>query len=151
VKEADGLDAREVIVPLRKTRMLQKLCFFVMPVFGQRPTWPGWLRGRNKPSASPWSEYAQGQAGTFPSETLLGKKTCRLTRGRSVIVVGPGKLKAAPVGVWRKKMALGLFKAFIYHRLDTPGPVSARPSSSKGKWWNSQETGFWGDILERGN
>jgi len=62
--------------------------------------------------------------------------------GRSVIVVGP-ELKLHQCGL-PKKMALELFKPFIYHRLEQTD--TARPSSRPRRWWRCR-SGVW-DILE---
>ena len=60
--------------------------------------------------------HAEGQAGPV-SQNLFGKRVDY--SGRSVIVVGP-ELKLHQCGL-PKKMALELFKPFIYSRLDAKG------------------------------
>jgi DNA-directed RNA polymerase subunit beta' len=68
----------------------------------------------------------KGKQGRF-RQNLLGKRVDY--SGRSVIVVGP-ELKLHQCGL-PKKMALELFKPFIYARLDAKGLVhrSSRPRS----------------------
>ncbi len=60
-----------------------------------------------------------------------------------MIVVGP-ELKLHQCGL-PKKMALELFKPFIYSRLEAR--ASARPSSSPRSWWKREKPEVW-DILE---
>ena len=60
----------------------------------------------------------KGKQGRF-RQNLLGKRVDY--SGRSVIVVGP-ELKLHQCGL-PKKMALELFKPFIYSRLDAKGSV----------------------------
>ena len=62
------------------------------------------------------SDTLKGKQGRF-RQNLLGKRVDY--SGRSVIVVGP-ELKLHQCGL-PKKMALELFKPFIYHRLEQTG------------------------------
>src|SRR5579859_3652879 len=62
------------------------------------------------------SDMLKGKQGRF-RQNLLGKRVDY--SGRSVIVVGPD-LKLNQCGL-PKKMALELFKPFIYHRLEQTG------------------------------
>src|SRR5437870_3277096 len=65
------------------------------------------------------SDTLKGKQGRF-RQNLLGKRVDY--SGRSVIVVGP-ELKLHQCGL-PKKMALELFKPFIYHRLEQTGNVT---------------------------
>ena len=82
----------------------------------------------------------KGKQGRF-RQNLLGKRVDY--SGRSVIVVGP-KLKLHQCGL-PKKMALELFKPFVYSRtLDAKG---LSPPSSSAKRWSRRKPEVW-DILE---
>src|SRR6202161_216043 len=70
------------------------------------------LRGANNRPLKSLSDTLKGKQGRF-RQNLLGKRVDY--SGRSVIVVGP-ELKLHQCGL-PKKMALELFKTFIYHRL----------------------------------
>jgi DNA-directed RNA polymerase subunit beta' len=70
------------------------------------------LRGPNKRPLKSLSDMLKGKQGRF-RQNLLGKRVDY--SGRSVIVVGP-ELKLHQCGL-PKKMALELFKPFIYHKL----------------------------------
>src|SRR5206468_2650527 len=70
------------------------------------------LRGANNRPLKSLSDTLKGKQGRF-RQNLLGKRVDY--SGRSVIVVGP-ELKLHQCGL-PKKMALELFKPFIYHRL----------------------------------
>ena len=74
------------------------------------------LRGANNRPLKSLSDTLKGKQGRF-RQTLLGKRVDY--SGRSVIVVGP-ELKLNQCGL-PKKMALELFKPFIYHRLEQRG------------------------------
>src|SRR6201998_1068710 len=74
------------------------------------------LRGTNNRPLKSLSDTLKGKQGRF-RQTLLGKRVDYA--GRSVIVVGP-ELKWHQCGL-PKKMALELFKPFIYSRLDAKG------------------------------
>src|SRR3954470_23875404 len=77
------------------------------------------LRGANNRPLKSLSDTLKGKQGRF-RQTLLGKRVdCS---GRSVIVVGP-ELKLSQCGL-PKKMALELFKPFIYNRLEEKGLVA---------------------------
>ncbi len=77
------------------------------------------LRGSNNRPLKSLSDTLKGKQGRF-RQNLLGKRVDY--SGRSVIVVGP-ELKLHQCGL-PKKMALELFKPFIYHRLEREGLVS---------------------------
>ena len=68
--------------------------------------------GSNKRPLKSLSDMLKGKQGRF-RQTLLGKRVDY--SGRTVIVVGPD-LKLHQCGL-PKKMALELFKPFIFHRL----------------------------------
>src|SRR5438552_3801055 len=74
------------------------------------------LRGANNRPLKSLSDTLKGKQGRF-RQNLLGKRVDY--SGRSVIVVGP-ELKLNQCGL-PKKMALELFKPFIYHRLEQRG------------------------------
>src|SRR3981081_3368542 len=77
------------------------------------------LRGANNRPLKSLSDTLKGKQGRF-RQNLLGKRVDY--SGRSVIVVGP-ELKLHQCGL-PKKMALELFKPFIYHRLEERGLVA---------------------------
>jgi len=74
------------------------------------------ITGANKRPLKSLSDMLKGKQGRF-RQNLLGKRVDY--SGRSVIVVGP-ELKLHQCGL-PKKMALELFKPFIYARLDAKG------------------------------
>ena len=74
------------------------------------------ITGANKRPLKSLSDMLKGKQGRF-RQNLLGKRVDY--SGRSVIVVGP-ELKLHQCGL-PKKMALELFKPFIYQRLDAKG------------------------------
>jgi len=77
------------------------------------------LRGSNNRPLKSLSDTIKGKQGRF-RQNLLGKRVDY--SGRSVIVVGP-ELKLHQCGL-PKKMALELFKPFIYNKLEEEGLVS---------------------------
>src|SRR5213592_1362164 len=77
------------------------------------------LRGANNRPLKSLSDTLKGKQGRF-RQNLLGKRVDY--SGRSVIVVGP-ELKLHQCGL-PKKMALELFKPFIYNKLEREGLVS---------------------------
>ena len=77
------------------------------------------LRGSNNRPLKSLSDTIKGKQGRF-RQNLLGKRVDY--SGRSVIVVGP-ELKLHQCGL-PKKMALELFKPFIYNKLEKEGLVS---------------------------
>lgn len=111
LKKLMDLHAPEVIVRNEK-RMLQEA---VDALFdnGRRGRV---LRGANNRPLKSLSDTLKGKQGRF-RQNLLGKRVDY--SGRSVIVVGPD-LKLHQCGL-PKKMALELFKPFIYHRLEQTG------------------------------
>src|SRR5258706_6044937 len=86
------------------------------------------------------SDMLKGKQGRF-RQNLLGKRVDY--SGRSVIVFGP-ELKLHQCGL-PKKMALELFKPFIYHRLEQTGQCSTIKQAKE--MVEQQEPVVW-DILE---
>ncbi len=84
------------------------------------------LRGPNKRSLKSLSDMLKGKQGRF-RQNLLGKRVDY--SGRSVIVVGP-ELKLHQCGL-PKKMAIELFKPFIYSKLEERGHVNTIKSAKK--------------------
>jgi DNA-directed RNA polymerase subunit beta' len=99
------------------------------------------LRGVNNRPLKSLSDTLKGKQGRF-RQNLLGKRVDY--SGRSVIVVGPD-LKLHQCGL-PKKMALELFKPFIYNRLEAEGHC-ATIKQAKEKV-EQQEDVVW-DILEK--
>jgi DNA-directed RNA polymerase subunit beta' len=84
------------------------------------------LRGPNKRPLKSLSDMLKGKQGRF-RQNLLGKRVDY--SGRSVIVVGP-ELKLHQCGL-PKKMAIELFKPFIYSKLEERGHVNTIKSAKK--------------------
>ncbi|TVQ56617.1 MAG: DNA-directed RNA polymerase subunit beta', partial [Rhodobacteraceae bacterium] len=84
------------------------------------------ITGTNKRPLKSLSDMLKGKQGRF-RQNLLGKRVD--FSGRSVIVTGP-ELKLHQCGL-PKKMALELFKPFIYSRLDAKGYSSTVKQSKK--------------------
>jgi DNA-directed RNA polymerase subunit beta' len=98
------------------------------------------LRGANNRPLKSLSDTLKGKQGRF-RQNLLGKRVDY--SGRSVIVVGP-ELKLHQCGL-PKKMALELFKPFIYHRLEQMGHCTTIKAAKE--MVERQEPIVW-DILE---
>ncbi len=96
--------------------------------------------GANRRPLKSLSEALRGKQGRF-RQNLLGKRVDY--SGRSVIVVGP-ELKLNQCGL-PKKMALELFKPFIFHKLEKEGLV---PSVKVSREWHEQEKPEVWDYLE---
>jgi len=96
--------------------------------------------GANRRPLKSLSEALRGKQGRF-RQNLLGKRVDY--SGRSVIVVGP-ELKLNQCGL-PKKMALELFKPFIFHKLEKEGLV---PSVKVAREWHEQERAEVWDYLE---
>jgi DNA-directed RNA polymerase subunit beta' len=96
--------------------------------------------GANRRPLKSLSEALRGKQGRF-RQNLLGKRVDY--SGRSVIVVGP-ELKLHQCGL-PKKMALELFKPFIFHKLEKEGLV---PSVKVAREWHEQERPEVWDYLE---
>ncbi len=135
LKKLMDLHAPEVIVRNEK-RMLQEA---VDALFdnGRRGRV---LRGANNRPLKSLSDTLKGKQGRF-RQNLLGKRVDY--SGRSVIVVGPD-LKLHQCGL-PKKMALELFKPFIYHRLEQTGHCTTIKQAKE--MVEQQEPIVW-DILE---
>jgi DNA-directed RNA polymerase subunit beta' len=135
LKKLMDLHAPEVIVRNEK-RMLQEA---VDALFdnGRRGRV---LRGANNRPLKSLSDTLKGKQGRF-RQNLLGKRVDY--SGRSVIVVGP-ELKLHQCGL-PKKMALELFKPFIYHRLEQTGQCTTIKQAKE--MVEAQEPVVW-DILE---
>ncbi|MDY6972564.1 MAG: DNA-directed RNA polymerase subunit beta', partial [Thermodesulfobacteriota bacterium] len=84
------------------------------------------VTGANKRPFKSLSDMLRGKQGRF-RQNLLGKRVDY--SGRSVIVVGPD-LRLHQCGL-PKKMALELFKPFIYNKLDEKGLVTTIKSAKK--------------------
>ncbi|MFO8088336.1 MAG: DNA-directed RNA polymerase subunit beta' [Desulfatiglandaceae bacterium] len=84
------------------------------------------VTGANKRPFKSLSDMLKGKQGRF-RQNLLGKRVDY--SGRSVIVVGPD-LRLHQCGL-PKKMALELFKPFIYNKLDEKGLVSTIKAAKK--------------------
>lgn len=84
------------------------------------------ITGPNKRPLKSLSDMLKGKGGRF-RQNLLGKRVDY--SGRSVIVVGP-ELRLHQCGL-PKKMALELFKPFIYNKLEERGYVTTIKSAKK--------------------
>src|SRR6266576_183055 len=98
------------------------------------------ITGANKRPLKSLADMLKGKQGRF-RQNLLGKRVDY--SGRSVIVVGP-ELKLHQCGL-PKKMALELFKPFIYHRLEQTGHCTTIKQAKE--MVEQQEPIVW-DILE---
>jgi DNA-directed RNA polymerase subunit beta' len=135
LKKLMELHAPDVIVRNEK-RMLQEACDALFDN-GRRGRV---LRGTNNRPLKSLSDTLKGKQGRF-RQNLLGKRVDY--SGRSVIVVGPD-LKLHQCGL-PKKMALELFKPFIYHRLEQSGQCTTIKAAKE--MVERQEPVVW-DILE---
>ncbi|MGH7803110.1 MAG: DNA-directed RNA polymerase subunit beta', partial [Candidatus Binatia bacterium] len=121
LKRLIELNAPEIIIRNEK-RMLQEA---VDALFDNgrrgRP-----ITGANKRPLKSLSDMLKGKSGRF-RQNLLGKRVDY--SGRSVIVVGP-ELRLHQCGL-PKKMALELFKPFIYNKLEERGYVTTIKSAKK--------------------
>ena len=135
LKRLVELQAPEVIIRNEK-RMLQEA---VDALFdnGRRGRA---ITGPNKRPLKSLSDMLKGKSGRF-RQNLLGKRVDY--SGRSVIVVGP-ELKLHQCGL-PKKMALELFKPFIYNKLEERGYVTTIKSAKK--MVEKEKPEVW-DVLE---
>jgi len=135
LKRLNDLNAPEIIIRNEK-RMLQEA---VDALFdnGRRGKV---FTGPNKRPLRSLSEMLKGKHGRF-RQNLLGKRVDY--SGRSVIVVGP-ELRLHQCGL-PKKMALELFKPFIYAKLEERGLVTTIKAAKK--MVEREENEVW-DILE---
>jgi DNA-directed RNA polymerase subunit beta' len=135
LKRLMELQAPEVIIRNEK-RMLQEA---VDALFdnGRRGRA---IAGPNKRPLKSLSDMLKGKSGRF-RQNLLGKRVDY--SGRSVIVVGP-ELRLHQCGL-PKKMALELFKPFIYNKLEERGFVTTVKSAKK--MVEKERPEVW-DVLE---
>ena len=121
LKRLQELKAPQIIIRNEK-RMLQEA---VAALFdnGRRGRT---LRGTNKRPLKSLSDMLKGKQGRF-RQNLLGKRVDY--SGRSVIVVGP-QLRFHQCGL-PKKMALELFKPFIFNRLEEKGYATTIKTAKK--------------------
>lgn len=98
------------------------------------------ITGPNKRPLKSLSDMLKGKGGRF-RQNLLGKRVDY--SGRSVIVVGP-ELKLHQCGL-PKKMALELFKPFIYSKLEEKGYCTTIKSAKK--MVEKEKAEVW-DVLE---
>ncbi|BBE50049.1 DNA-directed RNA polymerase subunit beta' [Ferriphaselus amnicola] len=98
------------------------------------------MTGANKRPLKSLADMIKGKSGRF-RQNLLGKRVDY--SGRSVIVVGP-QLKLHQCGL-PKKMALELFKPFIFNRLEMMGLASTIKAGKR--MVEAEEPVVW-DILE---
>jgi DNA-directed RNA polymerase subunit beta' len=129
------LDAPDIIIRNEK-RMLQE-AVDVLFDNGRRGRV---ITGANKRPLKSLSDMLKGKQGRF-RQNLLGKRVDY--SGRSVIVVGP-HLRLHQCGI-PKKMALELFKPFIYNKLERKGFVTTIKSARKMVEKGSKEV--W-DVLD---
>jgi DNA-directed RNA polymerase subunit beta' len=129
------LDAPDIIIRNEK-RMLQE-AVDVLFDNGRRGRV---ITGANKRPLKSLSDMLKGKQGRF-RQNLLGKRVDY--SGRSVIVVGP-HLRLHQCGI-PKKMALELFKPFIYNKLESKGFVTTIKSARKMVEKGGKEV--W-DVLE---
>ncbi|MEN8188354.1 MAG: DNA-directed RNA polymerase subunit beta' [Thermodesulfobacteriota bacterium] len=129
------LDAPDIIIRNEK-RMLQE-AVDVLFDNGRRGRV---ITGANKRPLKSLSDMLKGKQGRF-RQNLLGKRVDY--SGRSVIVVGP-HLRLHQCGI-PKKMALELFKPFIYNKLERRGLVTTIKSARKMVEKGAKEV--W-DVLE---
>ena len=135
LKRLQDLNAPEIIIRNEK-RMLQEA---VDALFenGRRGKV---FTGPNKRPLRSLSDMLKGKQGRF-RQNLLGKRVDY--SGRSVIVVGP-ELRLHQCGL-PKKMALELFKPFIYNKLEERGYVTTIKAAKK--MVDKEPEEVW-DILE---
>jgi len=115
------LNAPEIIIRNEK-RMLQEAVDALFDNGRRGKT----IHGPNKRPLKSLSDMLKGKQGRF-RQNLLGKRVDY--SGRSVIVVGPD-LRLHQCGL-PKKMALELFKPFIYNKLEERGYVNTIKSAKK--------------------
>ncbi|HOP35339.1 MAG TPA: DNA-directed RNA polymerase subunit beta', partial [Syntrophales bacterium] len=135
LKRLQELNAPEIIIRNEK-RMLQE-AVDVLFDNGRRGRA---ITGSNKRPLRSLSDMLKGKQGRF-RQNLLGKRVDY--SGRSVITVGPD-LRLHQCGL-PKKMALELFKPFIYYRLLDQGFVTTIKSAKK--MVEREESQVW-DALE---
>jgi DNA-directed RNA polymerase subunit beta' len=121
LKRLMDLNAPDIIVRNEK-RMLQE----AVDVLFDNGRHGRVVTGTNKRPLKSLSDTLKGKQGRF-RQNLLGKRVDY--SGRTVITVGPD-LRLHQCGL-PKKMALELFKPFVYYRLEQKGSVSTVKSAKK--------------------
>src|SRR5438045_4421898 len=121
LKRLQELNAPDIIIRNEK-RMLQEAVDALFDNGRRGKT----ITGPNKRPLKSLSDMLKGKTGRF-RRNLLGKRV--YYSGRSVIVVGP-ELRLHQCGL-PKKMALELFKPFIYNKLEERGLVTTIKSAKK--------------------
>ncbi len=121
LKRLMELEAPEIIIRNEK-RMLQE----AVDVLFENGRRGRTVTGSNGRPLKSLSDMLKGKQGRF-RQNLLGKRVDY--SGRSVIVVGP-ELRLHQCGL-PKKMALELFKPFIYHQLEKKGFATTIKSAKK--------------------
>ncbi len=121
LKRLIELNAPEIIIR-NERRMLQEAVDALFDNGRRGKT----ITGPNKRPLKSLSDMLKGKQGRF-RQNLLGKRVDY--SGRSVIVVGPS-LRLHQCGL-PKKMALELFKPFIYNKLEERGYVTTIKSAKK--------------------
>lgn len=135
LKRLQELNAPEIIIRNEK-RMLQEA---VDALFDNGRRGKA-ITGPNKRPLKSLSDMIKGKQGRF-RQNLLGKRVDY--SGRSVIVVGP-ELRLHQCGL-PKKMALELFKPFIYNKLEERGHVTTIKTAKR--MVEKQKPEVW-DILD---
>ena len=135
LKRLQELNAPEIIIRNEK-RMLQESVDALFDNGRRGKT----FTGPNKRPLRSLSDMLKGKQGRF-RQNLLGKRVDY--SGRSVIVIGP-TLKLHQCGL-PKKMALELFKPFIYNKLEERGYATTIKGAKK--MVDGEETVVW-DVLE---
>ncbi|UAT43180.1 DNA-directed RNA polymerase subunit beta' [Anaplasmataceae bacterium AB001_6] len=121
LKNLKSLNAPDIVVNNEK-RMLQEAVDALFDNSRKNKV----IKGYNKRPYKSLSDMLKGKQGRF-RQNLLGKRVDY--SGRSVIVVGP-KLKLNQCGL-PKKIALELFKPFIYAKLEMYGIASTFKTASR--------------------
>ncbi len=121
LRRLQELNAPEIIIRNEK-RMLQEAVDVLFDNGRRGKT----ITGPNKRPLKSLSDMLKGKQGRF-RQNLLGKRVDY--SGRSVIVIGPD-LRLHQCGI-PKKMALELFKPFIYNKLEERGYVTTIKSAKK--------------------
>jgi len=121
LKRLMELGAPEIIIRNEK-RMLQEAVDVLFDNGRRGKT----ITGPNKRPLKSLSDMLKGKQGRF-RQNLLGKRVDY--SGRSVIVIGPD-LRLHQCGL-PKKMALELFKPFIYHQLEKKGFITTIKAAKK--------------------
>lgn len=135
LKRLQDLNAPEIIIRNEK-RMMQEAVDALFDNGRRGKT----FTGPNKRPLRSLSDMLKGKNGRF-RQNLLGKRVDY--SGRSVIVVGP-ELRLHQCGL-PKKMALELFKPFIYNKLEERGLVNTIKAAKKMVEQQSDEV--W-DVLD---